>query len=242
MRLAIVADDPPVTAAVAAPADAPVDGEAPPVNGEAPDPATPPDPPSATKDRFRALLTVEGEWSGDRRQFATDSLTWADLPLPLTGLDKVTEAHLDAVVIGHMDRIERTGSEVWGYGVWATTADAVHIRSLVREQHLKGVSVEVDSFEWELLVTPEMQAEEQQFMDQMDALFDEDAEAPPPVELATDAEGNQVIPMNDPKMRVTSGRIVSACVVPMPAYQEGQIFDEDPNSPLEVLTAPPSRG
>jgi hypothetical protein len=231
MRLQIV-DDQPVTAAAA------VDEEAPPVDEEAPDEAQPDEAPAATTNRFRALMTVEDEWSGDRRQFAADSLTWADLPLPLTGLDKVTEAHQEAVVVGHFDRIERIGNEVWGYGEWATTADAVHIRSLVRGEHLKGVSVDVDSFDWELLITPEMQAEEAAFTEALEAIFDEDgdgeAELPEP---ETDADGNQVIPMNEPKMRITSGRIVSACIVPMPAFQAGQIWDEDPDSELDAITA-----
>lgn len=67
---------------------------------------------------WEGVICVTGQPTGDRRQF--DSLTWADLPLPLRR--NVVESHgglpqTQAVLVGRIDAIEMRANEVWASGV-----------------------------------------------------------------------------------------------------------------------------
>lgn len=183
--------------------------------------AVPGPPAEAEAGRFRALLIVEDTWSGDGRFIALDALTWRDLPLPLMGLDSTTDMHQEAVVIGSIDTITRQGNELWGAGPWAETAEANGIRQLVRDGHLRGVSADLDDVEFEIILPePEEEGEEEGLL--LAAAGDRGD---------GDVEGD-VIVMEDIKMRVTSGRIMGATVVPFPAFSECFIEDSDPGAPL----------
>lgn len=220
-RIAIIDDEAPVTAA----AEPVVDEEPAEVDEEATQQ------PASPYGRFRALLTVEGVWTGDRRQFGRGALEWAELPLPLMGTNRTTMGHEGAVSIGHIDRIERAGDELWGYGAWAASPEANLIRQGVRDADYRGVSVDVDSWEWELVIPPELEEQNDQIMAEIDAMLEGD-EPPEPPEPERDDEGNLIIPMPEPRERVTKGRVIGATVVPFPAFQEGQIFDDDPDYEL----------
>lgn len=172
--------------------------------------------------RFHAVLIVEDTWSGDGRFVSTDALTWRDLPVPLMGLDSTTEAHQEAVVIGSIDKIEREGIELHGYGPWAVTPEANSIRELVRAGHLTGVSADLDDVEFEII-------------------FPEDDELGLLLAAAGDRGDGDVegeaVPIHDPKLRVTSGRIMGATVVPFPAFAECFIEDVSPEVNLASLVA-----
>jgi hypothetical protein len=69
--------------------------------------------------RWRGVLVRENEQTGDGRVIAPGALEWADLPLPLAFLvdgDQHVMAS-SAPVIGNIDRIERSGDDVLGWGV-----------------------------------------------------------------------------------------------------------------------------
>lgn len=99
---------------------------------------------------WRGPLTVEGVETGDGRQFDANSLTWADLPLPLRW-NRVDshggEARTEAVNVGRIDKVwrEDTGL-IMGEGVLdLSDEDGRKVYGKIKGQHLRGVSVDVDS-------------------------------------------------------------------------------------------------
>ena len=169
---------------------------------EADGPATEEDAPEPETDEdFHSLLVVEGIWTGDGRWIEEDALSWRNLPLPLMGLDRTTEAHMEARLIGNITRIERVGREIHGFGVFVQSDDddVLNLQNLIRRGELRGVSVDLDAVEYEVLM-PEM--------------------AEPYVDEAT---GEVVTMGEDWRMRITSARIMGATVVPFPAFEEAYI-------------------
>jgi hypothetical protein len=154
-----------------------------------------------TGDDFHSLLVVEGVWTGDGRYIEEDALTWRELPLPLMAIDKTTEAHMEAVLIGNITRIERAGRELHGFGTFVQSDDATVLRlqTLIKRNELRGVSVDLDAVEYEVIVAGEQS--EPQMND----------------------DGETVFEVEDMKMRVTSARLMGATVVPFPAFQEAYI-------------------
>lgn len=154
-------------------------------------------------DEFHTMLVVEGVWTGDGRYIEEGALGWRDLPLPLMATDRTTEGHMNAVLIGNLTRIERMGRELHAYGVFVESNDPeiMRLQNLVRNGELRGVSVDLDAMEYEVIVPP--------------------APVEPPTEV--DEAGNTVVPVEDMKIRVTGARIMGATVVPFPAFQEAFI-------------------
>ncbi len=152
---------------------------------------------------FHSLLVVEGVWTGDGRYIDEDALTWRNLPLPLMGLDKTTEAHMEARLIGNIEMIERQGREIHGYGNWVRSEDdeVLRLQGLVMDKALRGVSVDLDAMEYEVVIPAGMNDPE----------------------ITEGDDGEQSMPVEDYKMRVTAARIMGATVVPFPAFEEAYI-------------------
>lgn len=99
---------------------------------------------------WRGPLTVEGIETGDGREFDNNSLTWADLPLPLRW-NRVDshggEARTEAVNVGRIDKVWREDNGlIMGEGVLdLSDDDGRRAHSKVKSQMLRGVSVDVDS-------------------------------------------------------------------------------------------------
>lgn len=158
-----------------------------------------------TGEDFHSLLVVEGVWTGDGRYIDEDALSWRNLPLPLMGLDRTTDAHLEAKLIGNITRIERQGRELHGYGTFIKSDDdeVGRLQSLIRDGNLRGVSVDLDALEYEVVIPA--------------AMMEQDGEMP------VDENGEGSVPVEDYKMRVTSARLMGATVVPFPAFEEAYI-------------------
>lgn len=150
---------------------------------------------------FHTLLVVEGVWTGDGRYIEEEALSYRDLPLPLMAIDRTTEAHMEAVLIGNIMRIDRNGRELHGFGVFVKSEDkdVKRLQTLIKQGELRGVSVDLDAVEYEVIIAGEQ------------------------AEPRTDDEGALVYELDDPKMRITSARIMGATVVPFPAFQEAFI-------------------
>jgi hypothetical protein len=150
---------------------------------------------------FHTLLVVEGVWTGDGRYIEEEALSFRDLPLPLMAIDRTTEAHMQAVLIGNITKIERQGRELHGYGVFVESddKDVMRLQNLIKRKELRGVSVDLDAVEYEVIVAGD------------------------PSEPRQDEDGAMVYELDDPKMRITSARIMGATVVPFPAFQEAYI-------------------
>lgn len=91
-------------------------------------------------------IAVEGVWSGDGRQWAPDSIEWADLPLTLKWQEEEMPRHDGAVVAGRVDGIIRVdGGMIYGWGVFDDKGDdGAEALRLVQAQMLRGLSLKAD--------------------------------------------------------------------------------------------------
>lgn len=99
---------------------------------------------------WRGPLTVEGIETGDGREFDDDSLTWADLPLPLRWNKEDShggEPKTVAVNVGRIDKIWREDSGlIMGEGLLdLSDDDGRKVHGKIKGKFLRGVSVDVDS-------------------------------------------------------------------------------------------------
>jgi hypothetical protein len=94
-------------------------------------------------------LAVEGIVTGDGREFAPDSLTWADLPVPLRWNKEDShggEARTIAVNVGRIDEVWRDGNKVMGRGVLdLSDDDGRKVYGKIKGKFLRGVSIDADS-------------------------------------------------------------------------------------------------
>lgn len=98
---------------------------------------------------WRGPLAIEGQVTGDGREFAEGALTWAELPVPLRwnkedshGGDPKTVA----VNVGRIDKIWRDGSLIMGEGVLdLSDDDGRRVHAKIEGNFLRGVSIDADS-------------------------------------------------------------------------------------------------
>lgn len=163
---------------------------------------------SAETAPWRGPLTVEGIETGDGRQFDNDSLTWADLPLPLRW-NRVDshggETRTEAVNVGRIDNIWREDNGlIMGEGVLdLADDDGKKVYGKIKGKHLRGVSVDVDSIkdaDMEL-VWPEAPEGAEEEVDEFARLF---------------AAPEKVV--------FHKGRIRAATLVDIPAFAEAYIM------------------
>lgn len=155
---------------------------------------------------WRGPLTVEGIETGDGREFEPESLTWADLPLPLRW--NIEDSHggeprTKAVNVGRIDRIWRDeGGLVMGEGVLDLSDDnGQRAHDKIKGQFLRGVSVDVDSIK------------------------DADMELVWPTDPDEDGEGDPFAQLfaSPEKVVFHKGRIRAATLVDIPAFAEAYI-------------------
>lgn len=151
-----------------------------------------------TETPWHGVLVVEGSPTGDRRQFEPGSLSNRNLPLPLSFQRMSADGHMQSVVVGRIDRIEREGAEMRGYGAFnLNVPEANEVIDGLVFGSLGGVSVDVDNSEYVV----DMKEVDEDDEDLMGMLFGGE------VELT----------------RFTAGRICGATLVSIPAFQEAFI-------------------
>lgn len=175
------------------------------------EPMTPEIEPNGNGADFRALLVVEGVWTGDGRWIEEGALSWRDLPLPLMATDRTTEGHLDAILIGTFDEIVREGREVYGLGGFVESDDpeVLRLQSLIAQGALRGISVDLDSVSYDVVIPKGYGDDEDMGWGDKKKRMDDD--------------GNELVEMDDYKIRITSARIMGATAVPFPAFEEAFI-------------------
>ena len=160
--------------------------------------------------RFIIPLAVPTEISsGDERSFKKNSITSRNLPLPLMWQIKTGSGHEGSVVVGRIDTLEilEDGSVGNVRGVFDVGPYGREAERMVRGQFLRGVSVDLDKFEAEVV-----------------APTDEEKEL---------ASKNSI---KNEKIEVESARLMGITIVPKPAFQECYIImDEEPSLELEEL-------
>lgn len=93
---------------------------------------------------WHGVLAPENVWSGDRRRFAADSLTWRDLPLPLKYMPVDDERHKGSYAVARIERIFKEDGLVKAEGYFDTSPEAYEVVRLRASDILRGVSVDVD--------------------------------------------------------------------------------------------------
>jgi hypothetical protein len=132
-----------------APAEAPAEAPAP---AEEPV-ANVPDKPGLRP--WHGVLAPEGAPSGDKREFAERMLTTRDLPLPIKAMFTDDEGHKGSVVVARIDEVYRHDGLIKASGVWDDTADADRAFDLVEKKMWRGVSVDLDAAEGEMVQASE---------------------------------------------------------------------------------------
>lgn len=181
-------------------------------------------------------LVVEGQWSGDGRQWAPGALEWADLPLPVKWQPAEQPGHDGSVIVGRIDGIARLdGGQVHGWGVLDDQGEhGMEALRLIEAQMLRGMSISADDVDGEdvELVWPAGAADQMPHDDEMPMMaLTEVPEAPgeqEPAELPTS-------PPPMPKEIYHHGRIRSVTLVAEPAFADCVIMLGEP--PAEVMTA-----
>jgi hypothetical protein len=101
--------------------------------------------------QWRGVLVVEGTPTGDGREFATDAIEWADMPLPLRW--QKTDSHggmptNETVRVGNITRVWRDGANIMGEGFFDLGGpeddDAHEAYRRMGADTLTGVSIDAD--------------------------------------------------------------------------------------------------
>lgn len=101
---------------------------------------------------WEGVVAMEGTATGDGREFAPESLTWANLPLPLRWLKEDTHGGIQVngvVSVGRIDTLTRRGSQIYGTGVLdVASADGQEVARRMGTQQapgfLSGISIDAD--------------------------------------------------------------------------------------------------
>jgi hypothetical protein len=103
----------------------------------------------AAEAQWRGCMIVEGTPTGDRREFAPDSITWPDpsaVPMTLQWQKESSHGgdHDVTVAVGRIDRVWRDGTRIMGEGRFDTHPDAVEAKRRMDDGMLNGVSINAD--------------------------------------------------------------------------------------------------
>jgi hypothetical protein len=101
---------------------------------------------------WKGVLVVEGETTGDGREFAADALSW---PEPITPGEVLLrwnkedshggEQRTLAVAVGRIDKIWRDGNKIMGQGVFdLDNPDGAEAYRRVKDKFLRGISIDAD--------------------------------------------------------------------------------------------------
>lgn len=100
---------------------------------------------------WRGPIVVEGQVTGDGREFAKGALTWQDPPVPLRWNKEDShggEPRTTTVNVGKITRMWREGDLIMGEGEFdLSTEDGRTACGKVRGEYLKGISIDADSIE-----------------------------------------------------------------------------------------------
>lgn len=153
---------------------------------------------------WHGVIAPVGVRSGDRREFAPGSVSFRDLPLPLRWQKVDAPGHDGSVVVGNITDVWEEDGLIKAAGEFASTPEAAEVIELIAQGMLRGVSVDLDG----------------------DATFDLVNEDGQPFDLDSYNPGDP-----NPVARLSDGRVTSAAIVPIPAFQDAFVrlgsWDDD---------------
>jgi hypothetical protein len=145
---------------------------------------------------FRIPLVIpEGVESGDGRKFNKGAISMRELPLPLLWQIKTGEGHNGSVVVGRIDRMERTDEGIGNaIGVFDSGPYGREAERLVKLGFLRGISADLDQFEADS-------------------------------EKASDVAGKdkKQEKIGGDKISITKARVMAVTIVPKPAFEQCKI-------------------
>lgn len=151
---------------------------------------------------WHGVVAPTGVKSGDRRRFADSAMRFRDLPVPLRFQKVDAEGHDGSVVVGNIENMFEEDGLIKASGRFTLSPEADEAIGLVADGMLRGVSVDLDD------VTVELQNED-------GSTFDLDTGDP-----------------RDAIETVVDGRVASAALVSIPAFQEAYVslgtWDDEP--------------
>lgn len=158
------------------------------------------------------LLLPEGVESGDGRTFERGVVDVRDTPIPLLWQPNSMQGHDGAVIVGRIDRVERTDDGIGNcHGVFDTSPMALEAVRMIRDGFLRGVSADLDKFEAKILGKGAGTATAGKKSSKKD---DDDVVAPD-------------------KMSIKSGRIMAATLVAKPAFEQAKIELVEGGGPVD---------
>jgi hypothetical protein len=162
---------------------------------------------------FRIPLVIpEGKQTGDGRTFRKGSITMRELPLPLLWQVRTSDGHNGSVVIGRIDRMERTEEGIGNaVGIFDTGEYGREAERLVRNGFIRGVSADMDQFEAE----EEKEKKTSKSKTENDIDIDDDKK------------------VGGDKLTINKARVMAVTMVPKPAFQECKIFLVEEGEPQE---------
>lgn len=170
---------------------------------------------------WHGVLTLEGQETGDGREFAPESLDWSTPPLPLLWQQQSEPQHNRSVVVGRIDRLERRDAEILGWGVIDLgSPDGAEVARQMANDMAGGVSVDVDSVK---------DAD-------VEFVFPDD----PGNEESVAKEGEDILMLFGPppeKVVFHKGRIRGATLVALPAFVEARLHLLSDDETSDLLAA-----
>lgn len=102
---------------------------------------------------WAGVIAQEGVDTGDGRRIEKDALTWRALPLTMMAQHTTPEygGHTDAAVAGRIDSLERDGENILATGCFDTGDWGAATERMVRDQMLRGISVDLAVNEAEVI-------------------------------------------------------------------------------------------
>lgn len=168
---------------------------------------------------WRGVLTVEGIESGDGRMFAPNSLSWADLPLPLRWQKESAHGGQNDVTVqvGNIDKIWREpaddGSQrfmIMGEGtIDLANPDGREVYRRMKNRYMRGNSVDVDSVKGS----------------DIEYTYPQSVESPVATDGETESAGASFLDMMAQPELTTykKGRIRATTLVEIPAFTEAKL-------------------
>lgn len=182
---------------------------------------------------WQGIIGAEGVLTGDGRLLENGSLEW-DTPAPFRIVKEDVGGHLGAVSAGRILSITREDDgKLRAYGDFDHGSDdGKEAARLVRDGVMRGVSMDLDSVDFEIRVAAEVAEAEDAFWEALE----NDEELPEP-ERETDDEGRVTVvsvKSDDEVFVTTSGRVRAATLVSIPAFAEAVIEPAD-SLPEEIM-------
>lgn len=172
--------------------------------------------------RWKGVIGVEGELTGDGRLIEKNALRWENLPIPFRFVSVDVGFHDGAVVVGNVDKIYREGGKVMGEGnLDLGSEEGVEAHRLIEGHIQDGVSMDLDDVSFEIRVAAELLNEDPMLAMMLGDPEDTEAEKPKP-----DKDGRVTVVevQSDDEVQVTtSGRIRAVTLVAIPAFASARI-------------------